>query len=374
MNCHKSMMKINAKLALAALAVGLIVAPCSAQLPKGFLRGGDVSEIAQVEDAGGQFFLDGKKIDPFELLKKSGWNFVRFRVWNHPRDGYCDKEHTLALARRAAKLGFKISIDFHYSDWWADPGKQPKPAAWANLSYVDLLSAVTSYTADVVSSLVKQGTPPYMVQVGNEITAGMLWPDGKVDSDKPEQWIRLAGLINAGIHGVHQGGGMKRILTMIHLDRGGDFAGAIWWFDHIYEKLIPYDAIGLSYYPFWHGHLDKLGPNLAGLAQRCQKDVYVVETGYPWTNDVKGRGSERVFADSTKLEPGYPATPEGQAKFLTKVESIILNVPGGRGKGLLYWAPTWISAPKSQSPWDNLALFDFQGNALPGVAAIGGQK
>jgi arabinogalactan endo-1,4-beta-galactosidase len=359
---------------LSAAAFGVLLSSAIAQLPASFLRGGDVSEIPQVEDAGGKFYIGGKATDPFVLLKRSGWNFVRFRVWNHPRDGYCDKDHTLALALRAAKLGFKISIDFHYADWWADPGHQPKPASWKALSFNDLTKAVHDYTQDVVSALVAQGTPPLMVQVGNEITAGMIWPDGKVDSDKPEQWKNLAALVRAGVAGVHDGEGKNKILTMIHLDRGGDNGGATWWFDHLAKEGVQFDLIGLSYYPFWHGHLDQLASNLSSLAARYKKDVYVVETGYPWTTDVAGRGSERVFADPSKLESGYPATPVGEAEFLRRVEQIIRSVPGGRGKGLLYWAPTWITAPKARSPYDNLALFDFDGNALPAVAALGGKQ
>jgi arabinogalactan endo-1,4-beta-galactosidase len=363
---------MNSRFATMLFVFSLAFGTVTAQLPKGFLRGGDVSEIAQVEDAGGKYFLDGKQMDPFALLKKEGWNFVRFRVWNHPREGYCDKDHTLALARRAAKLGFKISIDFHYSDWWADPGKQPKPAAWQGLSFVDLTKAVHDFTKDVVSALVQQGTSPYMVQVGNEITGGMIWPDGRVNSDNPRQWANLSALVQAGIDGVHDAQGRKKILTMIHLDRGGDNKGAIWWFDHLAKQNVKFDTIGLSYYPLWHGHLAQLEANLDDLANRYHKDVYVVETGYPWTTDVS-EGGNRNFSNPDKLEAGYAATPMGVAQFLTKVEQIIADVPQGHGKGLLYWAPMWISGPKQRSGWGNLALFDFKGNALPGVAAIGGK-
>lgn len=341
-----------------------------AQLPRGFLRGGDVSEIPQVEDAGGKYYLDGQAMDPFQLMKKEGWNFVRFRVWNHPFDGYCDKDHTLALAKRAAALGFKISIDFHYSDWWADPGKQNKPAVWKDLPFDQLTKALHDFTKDVVSALVRQGTPPYMVQIGNEITAGMLWPDGHVTSSDPGQWHKLGALIQAGIDGVHDAENGHKILTMIHLDRGGDNKGATWWFDNLAKQGVNFDLIGLSYYPYWHGHLDALQANLIDLANRYRKPIYVVETGYAWTS-VTNRGGNGGF--NQRLEEGYPATPEGQAGFLSRVEQIILQTPHGLGKGLLYWAPAWIPTPKNPQGWGNLALFDFKGNALPGVAAMGGK-
>jgi arabinogalactan endo-1,4-beta-galactosidase len=337
------------------------------------LRGGDVSEIPEVEASGGVFLLNGHPTDPFEIMRKAGWNFVRFRVWNHPQGGYCDLSHTLDLAKRAKAVGMKISIDLHYSDWWADPGKQNKPAAWKTLSFEGLNRAVHDFTRDVVKSLIDQGTPPEMVQIGNEITGGTLWPDGRVSSDEEMAWRRLAQLLDSGIQGVHDAGD-SRIKTMIHLDRGGDSGGATWWFDHIVKEKVQFDLIGLSFYPFWHGSVADLQANLNGLAKRYGKDIYVVETGYPWTLDVSDRPGDRVFADEKKLLSEYPATPEGQANFLRAVEAVIEQVHGGHGRGLLYWAPTWISAPRSRSPYDNLALFDYQGNALPSMQAIGNGK
>jgi arabinogalactan endo-1,4-beta-galactosidase len=366
---------MNFSLAKAGVCIAAVcLAPlASAQLPRGFLRGGDVSEISQVESTGGKYYLDGKQADPFVLLKKAGWNFVRFRVWNQPKDGFCDKAHTLELARRAKAQGFKISIDFHYSDWWADPGKQFKPAAWKDLPLDQLAAAVHDYTKDVISALTKQGTPPYMVQVGNEITSGMLWPDGKLNSEDPGQWKNLATLVQAGLQGVRDADGGKKVLTMIHLDRGADNKGAVWWFDHIAKENVSFDTIGLSYYPFWHGHLDQLKANLDDLANRYHKDVYVVETAYPWTTD-GAHGGRRIYADASKVEGGYAESPDGQAGFLANVEKIILEVPHGRGKGILYWAPTWIAAPGRQGGWSNLTMFDFDGNALPGVKVLGGAK
>lgn len=332
-----------------------------------FLVGGDVSEILEVESRGGTYSYKGKTEDPFKILKKAGWNFVRFRVWNDPKEGFCDKAHTLAIAKRAKAAGMTISIDFHYSDWWADPGKQIKPAAWKNLSQDDLAKAVYDYTKDVVGALVAQGTRPYMVQVGNEITPGMLWPEGKLKSNDGQKWKDLMQLVGAGIKAVHDVQGRNKILTMIHLDRGGDNAASRWWFDHAAAEGLDYDTIGLSYYPFWHGTLAALEQNVNDLAERYGKDVYVVETAYPWTID-KARGPG--FAMTEKLDPEYPPTPEGQAKFLRKVRSIVEAVPDHRGKGLLYWAPTWISTPKEHIPWSNMALFNDKGEALPGVDAL----
>ena len=341
-----------------------------AQAPTEFLRGGDVSEIPEVEAEGGTYSYQGKKQDPFDLMKAAGWNFVRFRVWNEPKDGYCDKAHTLALAKRAHAKGMKISIDFHYSDWWADPGKQNKPKAWKDLPFEDLVKAVREYTKDVIGALVAQGTPPYMVQIGNEIVGGMLWPDGRANSNDPEQWKRLGRLVEAGVKGVRDAEGKDRILTMIHLDRGADNKVSVWWFDHFLKTGVDFDTIGQSYYPWWHGTLDQLKANLDDLAKRYKKDIYIVETAYPWCWDTAP--GPHVY-NGPKLEEGYAATPEGQAKFLKKVEEIVRAVPDGRGKGILYWAPLWISTPKRHSHYHNLAVFDGEGKALPAVDVLGGK-
>lgn len=333
------------------------------------LVGGDISEIPEVEATGAKYAIAGKVDDPFTILQKAGWNFVRFRVWNDPKGGWCDKAHTLAMSKRAAAQGMKISLDFHYSDWWADPGKQNKPTAWKDLSYDDLVKAVHDYTKDVVGGMVAQGTPPFMVQIGNEIVGGMLWPEGKVDSNNPEQWHRLAKLIEAGISGVRDAQGKYRIRTMIHLDRGGDNKTAVWWLDHLNAEGVRYDDLGLSYYPFWHGHLDGFEKNVNDLALRYRKDIYIVETAYPWTIE-KGQG-ERVFNSTRGLEEGYPPSPEGQASFLKRVIEIVKDIPKGHGKGVLYWAPTWISPKGTHAPYNNMATFDYDGNALPAVFAIG---
>ncbi|CAN5636684.1 hypothetical protein BH11ARM2_BH11ARM2_36250 [soil metagenome] len=343
------------------LCLGLIRDPL-------FLRGGDVSEIPEVEASGATYAYQGKRMDPFVIMKKAGWNFVRFRVWNDPKDGWCDKSHTLALAKRAKAQGLNISLDFHYSDWWADPGHQPKPKAWKDLPFEALTKAVHDYTQDVVGAMVKQGTPPIMVQVGNEISGGLIWPDGKLESNAPEPWRRVAKLIQAGIDGVHDIKAKAEIATMIHLDRGADNAGARWWFDHLKAEGVDFDLIGLSYYPFWHGSLENLQNNLNDLATRYGKDVYVVELGYPWKVD-KTPGP-RVY-NGEKTEPDYPATPEGQAALIRKVLTILGEVPEGKGKGLLYWAPTWIAPKGKHGDYSNLALFDEEGNALPSVDAIG---
>ena len=338
--------------------------------------GGDVSDIPQVEAAGGIYSYRGKIEDPFAIMKEAGWNLVRFRIWNDPKNGDCDKEYVLKLAKRAQAAGLNISLDFHYSDWWADPGKQYAPAAWKDYPLEKLESVLYSYTKDVVSAMIRQGTPPVMVQVGNEILSGMCWPVGRLEGDKEEPWQNLAGLLRAGIQAIRDAakdqGGDRKILTMIHLDRGGDNKGARWWFDHIQKEGVEFDMIGLSYYPFWHGTLDDLKQNLNDLATRYGKDLMVAETAYPWADADPDHQKGALFDGKTAPLAQFPVSPDGQREFLEAVKKIIHAVPGGHGKGFLYWAPTWISLPKAQSAYANLALFDYDGKALPGVDSLQG--
>lgn len=357
---------------LASSTVFLMCALSFAQAPDEFLRGGDVSEIPQVEAAGGHYSYHGKQEDPFVIMRQAGWNFVRLRIWNAPKDGWCDKQHTLAMAIRAAEQGLKISLDFHYSDWWADPGKQNKPAAWKDLPFDQLVKAVYAYTKDVVSAMIDQGTPPYMVQCGNEIISGMLWPDGRVSGNDPGKWKPLLLLLESGFKAVHDVAGPNKILTMVHLDRGGDNRGATWWFDNAIADGLKFDAIGLSYYPFWHGNIHAMQANVDELARRYGKDIYIVETGYPWTMDARSQSGEHVLGSSRGILPDYPATPDAQSRFIAKLIEVLRKIPDGHGRGLLYWAPMWISPGKEPTPYDNVALFNYAGDSLPALDTLGG--
>ncbi len=343
---------------LAALVIQTDTAP-------GFLAGGDVSEIPEVMANGGTYSYKGKQEDPLKILKKAGWNFIRLRVWNDPVGGFCNKEQTLKMAKRVKAAGMTLSIDFHYSDWWADPGKQTKPKAWKDYNLDQLADAVRDYTKDVVGALVKQGTPPFMVQVGNEIIGGMLWPEGKLTGNDPAKWANLAKLVNAGVDGVRQAQGRRKILTMVHLDRGGSNTDSRWWLDNAVKHGIQFDTIGQSFYPWWHGTLVDLEANLADLGSRYKKDVYITEVAYPWSRD-PARGSG--FAHDLDLKTKYPSTPQGQADFLTEVVSIAKRTGT---KGVLYWAPTWISTKGKHIPWSNMATFNDEGEALPAVDALG---
>lgn len=320
--------------------------------------GGDVSEIPQEESLGVQYCnKKGQPEDPFLLMKQAGWTAVRFRVWVHPKGGWCGSKSTLKVAKQAFAAGLHVIVDFHYSNWWADPGKQYTPVQWSQLSFPVLVKKVHDYTYNFVEAMVKQGTPPQGVQIGNEITHGMLWPDGKLDGSR-KQWKRFGELVQAGLSAVREVNSPTKIYTCIHIDRGGDPKGAQAFVDHLRAQGVRWDALGLSYYPWWHGPLSALNANLHNLAKRYKFMVYVAETAYPWEIITNSRHHE-LFDDPAQLIPGFPANPIGEADFLKKVMRIEQTVPNTIG--ILYWAPTWVSTKTRRFGYDNLALFKHKG-------------
>jgi arabinogalactan endo-1,4-beta-galactosidase len=333
-----------------------------------FIRGVDASFVTRVEDKGGEYFQrDGTPGEVFEIMAANGVNYARFRIWNDPPEGYCNEADVLALAQRAAQAGMKILIDFHYSDEWADPDTQIKPVAWQSLEYDDLVQAVHDYTQQVVGDLIAQGTPPAMVQIGNEIPAGMLFPDGQVwpeEFDTDAQWAKLAELIGAGIQGVRDAGSSAEI--MIHVDKSGNLADAIGFYDRMVALKVDFDIIGLSYYSTWHGEIEAMQATVNGLALRYGKPIVLAETAYPWTLDWYDYTNNIIGLEEHLLD-GYPATVAGQTAFLQAVRQVLEEVPNGLGRGFFYWEGTWIAVKdndKDGSPWENMALFDFEHNAL----------
>ncbi|NUM47337.1 MAG: glycosyl hydrolase 53 family protein [Anaerolineales bacterium] len=335
------------------------------------ILGADISSLKKSEDFGGVYReTDGTPGDPLDILKNHGLNYVRLRVWVDPADGYHNKDKLLEMALRFKEKGIKLLVDFHYSDNWADPGKQFKPAAWETLDFEALKQAMYDHTFDVCSALVAQGTPPDMVQVGNEINSGMLWPDGHTWD--PPQWDNLAQLLTAGYDAVKACSPDTRV--MLHIAEGGDNELAKWWFGNITTRDVPFDVIGISYYPFWHGKLAELQFNLNDISARYDKDVVVVETAYAFTTQNDDFLSN-IFGPEMET-PGYPLTPEGQGAMLRDVMAVVRAVPNGRGLGVFYWDATWTAVegngwdntdPASGNAWENQALFDFEGIVLPAL-------
>ncbi len=332
------------------------------------ILGADVSSLKKSEDKGGVYRDEnGVSSGALQILKEHGVNYIRLRVWVNPADGYHNKDRVLHMARRVKDQGLKLLVDFHYSDAWADPGKQFKPAAWKDYSFTQLVQAVYDHTYDVCRGLQAQDMPADMVQVGNEINNGLLWPDGKTP-----QWDNLAALLESGCEAVKTC--HRPTAIMLHLAEGGDNTGARNWFDHVLARDVQFDLIGLSHYTYWHGSLADLQYNLNDLAARYQKDVVIAETAYPFTL-AEADSQKNVVHSASQLTRGYAATEAGQAAMLRDVMTVVRAVPGGRGLGIFYWEPTWTVVagngwdpgdPASGNEWENQALFNF--DELPTAA------
>jgi arabinogalactan endo-1,4-beta-galactosidase len=358
---------------LAAVA-GTLAARTSALAATGpRVRGADISFTLQ-EEAVGKSYRDGGVTQPIErILAGRGANYVRLRVWNAPPSGYSALTAALTLGRRAKQAGLKVLLDLHYSDFWADPSKQPVPRAWAGQNLSTLAGTVRTYTRDALAAFARQGTPVDMVQVGNEITNGMLFPLGQVYRSDGQHWAEFATLLKAGIVGAREGNPAGNPLAvMVHTDRGGDNGGSRYFYDHILAQGVQFDVIGLSYYPFWHGSLAALRSNLNDLSNRYGKDLILAETAYPWTFN-NGDQLGNLIGSPSQLPDGgsFPATQSGQAAYFEQLRTVLAAVPAGRGAGFFAWEPGWLPgvgwSPGQGNPNDNLTMFDWSGNALPSL-------
>lgn len=330
----------------------------------------DLSVLDELERAGAVYHDTQGPVDPLVLLREQGLNTVRLRLWHTAPSGRDGLDEVLAMAQRLHRHDLDLLLVIHYSDTWADPSRQDKPAEWRTVSFAALRDSVRSYTEQTVTALVQQGTPPAHVQIGNEITSGLLWPEGRVGGayDTPAQWQQLAALLQAGIDGVRAVD--DRIAVVLHVDDGGNPETVRWFFDNIRDANVDFDVMGVSYYPWWHGSLADLERTLAAAARRYQRPLMVVETAYPWTLDWFD-ATHNIVGLPEQLLPGFPAAPQGQAAFIAAVWQVLAGVEGGLGQGLCYWAPEHIATAGVGSPWENLALFDETGTVLPGAAALG---
>lgn len=307
--------------------------------------GADLSFLRAAEEQG-VTFRDSGEVEPgLQIFSEHGYDWIRLRLFHSPDQLPNDLDYTIALAKEAQDRGFKFLLDYHYADSWADPGQQPIPAAWEGLSPETLADSVFAYTRNTIAAFRRAGVMPEMVQIGNEIRNGMLWPTGQL----PEHWDQFAALVKAGIDGVDAGRGQApRPLIMIHYDQGADPEGAKAYYEKFNSYNIPYDVIGLSYYPWWHGDLLHLRENLLSLVDNFDKDIILVETAYNW------QPSEYQNAPAP-----YPETPEGQREFLESVNQTLLNVSSPKIKGIFWWEPAVMGPLRSRG------FFDEEGNALP---------
>ena len=306
-----------------------------------FAKGADVSWLPQMEATGYRFYdTDGKEKDCLQLLKERGMNTIRLRVFVNPSQdkasGHCSKEETVAMALRAQKAKMRIMIDFHYSDTWADPAKQAKPAAWANLSFDALQNKVYEHTFNVLTALKKAGVTPEWLQEGNEIPGGMLWPDGSTNN-----WAQLAQLLNKGYEATKAVN--AKIKVIVHVDEGNNNEKFRCFFDKATEHQVKYDVIGLSYYPFWikkdySETIADLQKNLNDMASRYQKEVMVVEVG------------------------GVDEQVQNTRELLAATIKAVRAVPNNKGLGVLYWEP------QGAKSWSGYGLSAWQQDGKPSPA------
>ena len=321
--------------------------------------------LKQVEDNGGMFYEDGNQIDPIQLFKEKGINTARIKIWHTPSLNNNNLESVLEIADRANSAGMDLLLDFHYSDTWADPLNQSKPSAWLDLTFETLCDSIEQYSRHVISKLKNQNTLPKYVQIGNETDCGLLWPDGYVcdEFNNDTQWNKLGALFMHAIDGVNSALDAQDTIEIIsHLSNGGN-----WFFNNLIEQGVQINILGVSYYPMWHGTLTDLIQNMDELGTEFQKPVLVVETAYPFTlqwND----NTNNVIGLETQLLEGYEASEEGQLLFLHDLITLVNE--NNYGLGICYWAPDWISTDQFGSPWENQALFDFNGEANDAITAF----
>ncbi len=356
-----------------------------------YVKGMDLSTMNELEKLGAVYYDHGTQTDLLEIMKHYDIDTIRLRLWNDPYSesgepygaGTNDLDTTLAIAKKVTDAGLQVLLNFHYSDFWADPLKQIKPKAWQGMTPDELADAVYSYTRHVMRIFKENQIRLSMVQIGNELTNGLLWPDGK----KPD-FDHIAQFVNAGIRAVRSVD--ETVPIMLHLDNGGNAPMYREWFDEYLKRGEPFEIIGLSYYPFWHGTINDLKQNMDALAGRYHKDLIIAETSMGFTmEDYQAYeqlpdSQRKGYATKPKLVESleFPMTPQGQADFMKELLTCIHDVPEGRGKGFFYWEPAWIpvkgsgwATPASLrymndpgpcgNEWANQALFDYDGNALP---------
>jgi arabinogalactan endo-1,4-beta-galactosidase len=361
----------------------------SATAPSQFLLGADISTLTQVEQRGGVFQDGNTPGDAIAIFRRHGWNCFRLRLFVNPdgRGGVINSlDYTCALAKRIKAAGAVLILDLHYSDTWADPQHQLKPAEWQNLDFDSLEKSVQLYTATVMGALKKNGALPDIVQIGNEITGGTLWPDAQVQVplstvkvfdatvkpitvpqpyDDARQWDRLARIFKAGIRGVRDATSPgDHVRVMLHIDCGGDWPVTQWFFDRIVSHGVDFDMIGQSYYPYWHGTLEQVRENLQRTSAAYHKDIVIVETAYPW------KDSQRW---TSRKNMAWPVSAQGQRQFLAELIETVRQTPGGHGVGVIYWHPESVPLRSGQGRvWNggDMSLFDDQGNALPALNAL----
>lgn len=344
-----------------------------------FYLGADLSYVNELEDCGAIYKNRiENEADPFELFSSEGTNLVRLRLWHDPQwTNYSNLADVKGSIARAKSEGMKVLLDFHYSDFWADPGRQWRPAAWESIEDDSMLAdELYNYTYNTLVELNKSGLLPEMVQIGNETNGNILIKRGTEDLSGespglyPIDWDRQAMLFNRALDAVEdiETEFDTEVKTVIHI---ADPISAISWFQNAHSNnLDSYDIIGLSYYPQWHNlGVREAGAYIASLKSQFEKEVMIVETGYPWTNNGQDQANNVLNFDSRLFTYSNNFSIEIQRDFLIELSWLVKE---NGGLGVIYWEPAWISSScqtywATGSHWENVALFDFDGQLHSGA-------
>ncbi|GMA63815.1 glycosyl hydrolase 53 family protein [Alicyclobacillus fastidiosus] len=348
-----------------------------------FIMGADVSELYALEQANKKFYdSDGLQENCLQILKNHGVNYIRLRLWNDPTNalgqplggGNDDLAADISIAKQAKALGMKVLLDFQYSDFWADPGEQNKPKAWANDHGTALQNDIYNFTYNTLKTMNAQGVLPNMVQIGNEINNGILWPDGESATAAAPLLQKAASAVRAADPNANDPN--RKIKIVLHL--AGDSSGSVGTFTSDLNTwttgstAVDFDVIGISYYPYYHGTMAQDSNILDTLASMYHKPVIVAETSEGWTL-AQGDNTINTFDQNAAYTAGYTPTPQGQAEEIRDVINNVANVPNDMGLGMFYWGSDWLPGDATGwtagqgSSWENQALFDFNGHALPSM-------
>jgi len=332
------------------------------------IAGADMSHLVFFEQLGKSYLDNNQTNDAILILKNHGLNCIRLRLFTSsslqaakdPYNYINNLDYTLPLAARVKNAGLKLLLDFHYSDTWADPAHQFKPSTWTNLTFEELKTQVRLYTSNCLVKLGANNAVPDFVQIGNEITGGFLWPDGDVRNynDTPQQWMKFGQLLKNAIAGVSDARLPKPPKILIHIDQGGNWKTARWFFDNLLQQKVEFDIIGLSYYPWWHGSFDDLQNCLTNASTRYQKPIFIVETAFPWTN------STPIF--------GLSASPSGQIEFIKTLIKTIKSDKTNKCFGIIWWGAEYQPLQGyNLGGYQYKSLFDHKGVVLPVVDFLG---
>jgi len=352
------------------LALALVV-PGGLRAQSNFIAGADLSLLAYFETNGIAYKDNGQAGDAIQILKNHGINCIRLRLFTSS-DAQAQTNlynyinnltYTVPLAVRVKNAGLQFMLDFHYSDTWADPGHQTTPVAWRGLTFAQLLPQMRSYNSNAIATFAAAGAMPDYVQIGNEITSGMLWTNGQLTgmwgSSNPS-WIRLGQLMTNAVQGIRDAvtaAGVPMPKIVVHIDRGGDWNTTRSYFDNLNAQGVPYDIIGESYYPFYHGPYTNLANCVTNAAKRYGKPIFIAETDFPY-----------IF--STNLW-GIPATTNGQVQFVITLAQIVKGAPNNLGAGIFWWGAEYQYPNANQAGVGTRSLFGSDANLLPVADAVG---